>query len=93
MAINLLGEEIEINQWQILDNSVLIGYLPHAVDSEILPLVNFPWHRTNEVVAECARQRIEFSGVESKVNPPQSHLKDVIEAINAQINNQMDDDE
>lgn len=93
MAINLLGEEIEINQWQILDDSVLIGYLPHAVNSEILPLVNFPWHRTSEVVSECRKQRCDFCDAESDVLPPQSHLKDVIDAINAQISNELDDDE
>jgi hypothetical protein len=93
LAINLQGEEIEITQWQILDDGVLIGYLPHAVDSEILPLSNFPWHKTDEVVAECVAQRPIFCPEESKVNPPQTHLKQVVEAIKAQLEESDEDDE
>lgn len=93
MAINLFGEEVEINQWQILDNGVLIGYLPHAVDSEILPLANFPWNRSEEVVAACVAQRPMLCDEKSEVLPPQTHLKGVIEAIEAQINNESDDDD
>lgn len=93
MAINLFGEEVEINQWQILDNGVLIGYLPHAVDSEILPLANFPWNRSDEVVAACVAQRPMLCDEKSEVLPPQTHLKGVIEAIEAQINNESDDDD
>jgi hypothetical protein len=93
LAINLLGEEIEITQWQILDNGVLIGYLPHAVDSEILPLANFPWQTTDEIVAECEKQRSIFCDKKSIVNPPQTYLRDVIEAIEAQLENESDDDD
>jgi hypothetical protein len=93
MAISLLGEQVEINQWQILDNGVLIGYLPHAVDSEILPLANFPWHKTDEVVAACVAQRPLYCQKESKVLPPQTHLKSVVEAIKSQLESDSDDDE
>jgi hypothetical protein len=93
MAISLLGEQVEINQWQILDNGVLIGYLPHLVDSEILPLANFPWHKTDEVVAACVAQRPMFCSEESKVNPPQTHLKQVVEAIQSQLENESDEDD
>lgn len=93
LAINLQGEEIEITQWQILDNGVLIGYLPHAVDSEILPLANFPWHRSDEVVKACADQRRIFCDEKSQVLPPQTHLKGVIEAIQAQLQDESDEDD
>jgi len=84
MAISFTGEEVEIKQWQVLDSGVLCAYLPHGPDSEILPLANFPWDRTDEVVSECFRQRPLFSDESSPIKPPQSHLKAVLDAIRAE---------
>ena len=81
MAIDFSGNEVEINQWQILDSGVLIGYLPHLLDSEILPVCGFPFERTDKVVDACVALRQLFDERPSTVKPPQEHLRNVLDAI------------
>lgn len=90
LAVTWNGEEVEIGQWQILKDGVLIGYLPHAVDSRILPVVGFPYDMETDVVRECERQRPMFDGLKSKVLPPTHELKAVEDILKAMEEEQED---
>ena len=81
MAMTFSGEQVEINQWQILKDGVLIGYLPHALDSEILPVCGFPFEDAVKIAEHCVSLRQLFDTRESTVLPPQEHLRTVLDGI------------
>jgi hypothetical protein len=91
LAVTWKGEEVEIGQWQILRDGVLIGYLPHEVDSRILPVVGFPYEIEAEVVRECELQRAMFDERKSIVLPPTHELKEVEDVLKAQVEEQEQD--
>jgi hypothetical protein len=84
MAITNTGEEVEIGQWMVFADGQHVGYLPHAVDSEILPIIGFPWDHENEIAEKCKGLRKKIDGQDSEVFAPQHHLKIVEDALKAQ---------
>jgi hypothetical protein len=67
-GINHRGEEVQVAQWQVWDNDVLIGYLPHEVDSVLSVIAILPQNYFSEpVLTDLAKQRKEFDGKDSVV--------------------------
>jgi hypothetical protein len=67
-AINHRGETIALNQWQVWDEDVLIGYLPHQVDSVLSVIAILPDNYFSEpVLTDLAKQRKDMDGKDSKV--------------------------
>jgi hypothetical protein len=81
IGIGFDGAEVTVPQWRIFADGFLIGYLPHAVNSEILPLATYPWHMNEEIIAACVEHRKLLDNRESIVKPPQEHLKEVLGVI------------
>jgi len=79
-------------QWQIYWHGRLIGYLPYAPGSQILPIYRFPYAEVQAVVAGCEaeRERLENPG---KVRKPMETLKAVEEILDAQLLEEKEDDE
>jgi len=79
-------------QWQIFWHGRLVGYLPYAPGSQILPIYRFPYADVHAVVDGCEaeRQRLEKPG---KVRKPMETLKAIEEVLDAQLSNEKDDDE
>jgi hypothetical protein len=79
-------------QWQIYWHGRLVGYLPYAPGSQILPIYRFPYADVQAVVDGCEaeRQRLEKPG---KVRKPMETLKAIEEVLDAQLSNEKDDDE
>ncbi len=83
VGINVIGQLQDVGQWRIFDGEKLIGYLPYAKDSQVLPLTTWPHDRTEEVCKELEACR-SLADSPSKVIPPMPHLKYVMDAIAAQ---------
>jgi hypothetical protein len=67
-GINHRGETIPLNQWQVWDENVLIGYLPHQVDSVLSVIAILPDNYFSEpVLTDLAKQRKDMDGKDSKV--------------------------
>lgn len=79
-------------QWQIYWHGRLVGYLPYAPGSQILPIYRFPYADVQAVVDGCEaeRERLEKPG---KVRKPMETLKAIEEVLDAQLSNEKDDDE
>ena len=79
-------------QWQIFWHGRLVGYLPYAPGSQILPIYRFRYADVQAVVDGCEaeRERLEKPG---KVRKPMETLKAIEEVLDAQLENEKDDDE
>lgn len=51
------GIEIEKDQWNVTVDGKVVGYLPHAEGSRLMPIVNLPDEYWKKIVAECERIR------------------------------------
>jgi hypothetical protein len=91
-GINVLGEIQDVGQWRIFDGQTLIGYLPYQEDSQILPIVGFNYDETDEIVRQCESERARL-GSPSRVIPPMTTLKNVLEAIANQAKEESEDDD
>ena len=94
------GKEIEIKQWRVFLDGNLVGYLPHVLDSELMPITGFPLDRLDELVAECQVRRRELEGGESIVKSPPEYqtrflkVYDLLkEKIEAEEETEVDEDE
>ena len=90
------GNEIEIKQWRVFLDGSLVGYLPHAADSELMPIVGFPLERLEELVAECQVRRREIEGGESIVKSPpeyQTRFLKVYDILKDQIESEKEEEE
>jgi hypothetical protein len=68
-AINVEGKTVDVAQWQVWDNDVLIGYLPHDVNSQISVIAILPdGYFSEPVLTDLANQRKAFDGLDSVVN-------------------------
>ena len=76
IGINVIGEVQDVGQWMIYDDDRLIGFLNYQPNSEVQPVYQFPYERTDEIVAACVSER-ERLGNPSAVKPPQLTLKAV----------------
>lgn len=91
-GINVVGELVDIGQWRIFDGPVLVGYLPYQEDSQILPIVGFNYDETDEIVCQCEAERARL-GSPSKVIPPMTTLKNVLDAIANQVEEESEDED
>ena len=91
IGINVLGQVQDVGQWRIFDGEKLIGYLPYAEDSQVLPLTTWPYDRTEQICKELEACR-KLADSPSSVVPPMTTLRDVMEAM-ANQQKQEDDDE
>lgn len=67
-GINHRGETVALDQWQVWDGEVLIGYLPHKVDSVLSVIAILPDNYfTESVLIDLAAQRKAMDGKESRV--------------------------
>jgi hypothetical protein len=92
LAMTVRGTWRDEQQWQIFWHGRLIGYLPYAPGSQILPVYRFPYAEVQAVVAGCEaeRERLEKPG---KVRKPMETLKAVEEILDAQLLEEKEDDE
>jgi hypothetical protein len=92
LAMTVLGIWRDEQQWQIFWHGRLVGYLPYAPGSQILPIYRFPYADIQAVVDGCEaeRERLEKPG---KVRKPMETLKAIEEVLDAQLSNEKDDDE
>ena len=92
LAMTVLGIWRDEQQWQIFWHGRLVGYLPYAPGSQILPIYRFPYADVQAVVDGCEaeRERLEKPG---KVRKPMETLKAIEEVLDAQLSNEKDDDE
>jgi len=92
LAMTVRGIWRDEQQWQIFWHGRLVGYLPYAPGSQILPIYRFPYADIQAVVDGCEteRERLEKPG---KVRKPMETLKAIEEVLDAQLSNEKDDDE
>lgn len=92
LAMTVRGTWRDEQQWQIFWHGRLIGYLPYAPGSQILPIYRFPYAEVQAVVTGCEaeRERLEKPG---KVRKPMETLKAVEEILDAQLLEEKEDDE
>lgn len=91
-GINVIGEIQDVGQWRIFDGPTLIGYLPYADDSQILPIVGFNYDETDEIVTQCESERARL-GSPSKVVAPMTTLRDVLQVLEAISEEESEDDD
>ena len=91
------GSELRLNQFQILFDGALVGYLHYGKVSQILPLFNFPHDAlTDEAVAMLELEAADGQGIESvKVERPEQHSRQFVEAVQKALDEEghNDDDE
>jgi hypothetical protein len=80
VGINVIGQIQDVGQWRVFEGEKLLGYLPYLENSQFMPVHQFPYERTDEIVAEMERLRNEM-GSPSKVIPPMTSLRDIEAAI------------
>lgn len=91
IGINVLGQVQDVGQWRIFDGETLIGYLPYAEDSQVLPITTWPHDRTDQICKELEACRA-LAGSPSKVIPPMTNLRDVMQALAAQSESEDEDE-
>lgn len=91
IGINVLGQVQDVGQWRIFDGETLIGYLPYAEDSQVLPITTWPYDRTDSICKELEACRA-LAGNPSKVIPPMTSLRDVMQALAAQSKSEDEDE-
>jgi len=91
IGINVNGDVQDVGQWRIFDGPTLIGYLPYAEDSQILPIVGFNYDETDEIVTQCEAERARL-GLPSKVIAPMTTLRDVLAALEELKEEESEDD-
>lgn len=92
IGINVIGQVQDVGQWRIFDGETLLGYLPYAEDSQVLPITNWPYERTDAICKELEACRA-LAGSPSKVIPPMTSLRDVMQALAVQQQQEEDEDE
>ena len=92
IGINVIGNEQDNGQWWIVLDGKKIAILNYLPNSEIQPLYQFPYERTDEIIAACVAER-ERLGKPSPVKPPMLTLKAVEDILRQQMLEADDDDE
>ena len=89
------GENKKLKQFQILFDGALVGYLHYGNVSQILPLLQFPHDAlTDEAVAVLEFEAAKGQGIESvKVERPEQHSRQFVEAVEKAMAEESDDDE
>lgn len=91
IGINVLGQVQDVGQWRIFDGETLIGYLPYAEDSQVLPITTWPYDGTDSICKELEACRA-LAGSPSKVISPMTNLRDVMQALAAQSESEDEDE-
>lgn len=91
IGINVIGQVQDVGQWRIFEGETLLGYLPYAEDSQVLPITTWPYDRTDAICKELEACR-SLAGSPSKVIPPMTHLKHVLEALATQQQDEEEDE-
>ena len=75
------GKEVEVKQWRIFYNDVLVGYLQQQPKAQIQALFEFPHDAlTDEVLQEFAMLNAEKLGVEScEVTGPEQYSRQFVQ--------------
>lgn len=89
------GENKRLDQFQVLFDGVLVGYLPYGKVSQIQPLLQFPHDDlTPEALAMLELEAAQGQGVESiKVERPEQHSRQFVEAVQKAIDEEGQDDD
>ena len=89
------GSELRLNQFQILFDGALVGYLPYGQVSQIQPLLQFPHDAlTDEAVAMLELEAADGQGIESvKVEKPEQHSRQFVEAVQKALDEEGQDDD
>lgn len=89
------GENKRLDQFQILVNGALVGYLPYGQASQIQPLLQFPHEAlTDEALAMLAIEAADGQGIESvKVERPEQHSRQFVEAVQKALEEEGEDDD
>ena len=83
-GINVVtGENKRLDQFQVLFDGDLVGYLHYGEASQILPLLQFPHDAlTDEAVTMLELEAADGQGIESvKVERPEQHSRQFVEAV------------
>lgn len=89
------GENKRLDQFQILFDGALVGYLHYGKTSQILPLLQFPHDAlTLEALAMLELEAADGQGIESvKIERPEQHSRRFVEAVQKALDEEQDDDE
>ena len=89
------GENKRLDQFQILFDGALVGYLPYGQVSQIQPLLQFPHDAlTDEAVAMLELGAADGQGIESvKVERPEQHSRQFVEAVQKALDEEGEDDD
>ena len=70
------GTIVDLNQFQIGVDGVLVGYLPFGEKVQIQPLFNFPHEELDaDALASLSLQAAEMQGHPVEVLPPEQHSR------------------
>ena len=77
------GENKRLDQFQVLFDGALVGYLPYGKISQIQPLLQFPHDAlTLEALAMLELEAADGQGIGSvKVERPEQHSRQFVEAV------------
>ena len=94
-GIKFTGEEVELKQWQIFFDDVLVGYLPQTQTAQIQALFEFPHDElTDDVLAEFAMLQAEKLGLDDcVVTRPEQYSRQFVEEALAIRAQEEEDDE
>lgn len=92
LALTVEGRWRDEQQWQIYWHGRLVGYLPYAPGSQILPIYRFPYPEVATVVAGCEAERSRL-GNPGRVRSPMETLKAIEEVLDAKLATKEDDEQ
>ena len=89
------GENKRLDQFQILFDGALVGYLPYGKASQIQPLLQFPHDAlTLEALAMLELEAADGQGIESvKVERPEQHSRQFVEAVQKALDEEGEDND
>ena len=93
MGLRADGVDIPLAQFQVLFDSVLVGYLPHGKESQLQALFHFPHDELNaDAIASLELQAEQALGHPVKVSPPEQFSRQFVEEAKRIIEEEEDDE-
>lgn len=94
-GIKFDGSEIKLEQFQVLFDGVLVGYLPYGEVSQLQPLFNFPYEAlAKESLAKLELEASDGQKIESvKIERPEEYSRQFVEAVRKALDEEEQDDD
>lgn len=94
VGIRFDGSEIQLKQFQILFDGVLVGYLPHGESQQIQALLNFPHEAlTDDAIAGLELEVEDKLKIKTKVLRPEQYSRQFAEEVRKALAEESEDDE